>query len=85
MKAFEKRCSGIALIDDYCADLGRVVTSREFSGKAFVEGERGGFGGGVVGHVRDCDVSCEGGDGDDHAVIMLDHCGHEFFGHPIVS
>ena len=48
--------------------------------EGFVEGEDGGFGGGVVGHAGDADVGCYAGDGDDVAFVCGDHGGEEGFG-----
>lgn len=50
-----------------------------------MEGERGGFRGAVVGHVRDGYVGGEGGDGYDHAVVGGDHGGDEFLDGPVVG
>jgi hypothetical protein len=82
--AVEERGLGVALIDDDGADLRGVVPRLQLGGQALVEGERGGFRGAVVGHVRDSHVGGETGDGDDHAVVRGDHGGHEFLGGPVV-
>ncbi len=81
MIALEKRRFGISLVHDHGPHLRGVEAGFEFGGQALVEGEGRGFGGGVVDHVGDCHVGCVAGDGDDHAVVVRDEGGEEFFGH----
>lgn len=49
----------------------------ELGGQALVEGDGGGFRGGVVDQAGGADVAGHGGDGDDHAVVRAHHGGEE--------
>lgn len=57
----------------------------ELGGESLVEGDGGGFGRGVVDHARGGQPACETGDGDDHAMVVLDHMWEELLGEVVVG
>lgn len=84
-KAFEEGGPGVALAHDDGAHLVGLVAGGQLGGEALVEGEGGGLGRRVVDHGGRCEVAGERGDGDDHAVVLLDHVGEELLGEEVVA
>lgn len=85
IESLEELRARVALAHQHCADLGGVIVRDQLSGEALVEGHGGGFGGCVVDHGGCGDVAGERGNGDDHAVVVLDHVRQELLGEVVVG
>lgn len=84
-KTLKQRRARVALAHEHGAHLGRLVVRDQLGGEAFVEGDGGGFGRGVVDHGGRDEVACQTGDGNDHAVVVLDHVREELMGEVVVG
>ena len=84
VKARKERSLGVARVHGDGADAGCAVASNELGGKTLVERHGSRLGGAIVDHGWCGDKGCERGDGDNHAVVALDHAGQEGLGDPVV-
>jgi hypothetical protein len=84
VEALEQRGARVARAHEHGADFGRFVVCYELSSETFVEGKSRGFGRRIIHHSRCGGVARQGGEGDDHAVVVLNHVRQELLGEVVV-
>lgn len=83
-EALEERGACVSLAHEDGAHLGGIVLCEQLERKTLMEGNGGRFGGSIVDHGGRAEVAGQRGDGDDHAVVALNHGGEELLGEEVM-